>query len=268
MQANEAIEKLRDVAKAALAHHGIVLMTDPPLDAWKHHRVSERLHDALVATATIDPPGEAVGVEKEQQGNAIRPSAEPAGQRHADPEVERGLSDPLYTNAKMIVRANNRASISLVQRHLCIGYNRAARLLEAMEACKVVSHEGPAGARTVLAADLEEVPAAQPAAGHAKLAEGEREAFEAWQELPCRSGRSMEDAFKAGAAWQARGQQAGVTEGWRAELDRAAWMLDSYSKHLYELTPIDIEEHPYIPSIGECAEGLRAMLAAIPGEAK
>lgn len=56
----------------------------------------------------------------------------------------------------------------------------------------------------------EEIPAAQPAADHAKRAEGEREAFEAWQELPCKSGRSMEDAFKAGAAWQAGGQQAGA----------------------------------------------------------
>lgn len=42
-------------------------------------------------------------------------------------------------------------------------------------------------------------------------------------------------------------------------LERAAWMLDSYEKHLYDLTPINIEEHPYIPSISEAASELRAL---------
>lgn len=44
----------------------------------------------------------------------------------------RGKDDPLYEKASMIVRANRRASISLIQRHLRIGYNRAAWILEAM----------------------------------------------------------------------------------------------------------------------------------------
>jgi recombination associated protein RdgC len=42
-------------------------------------------------------------------------------------------TDPLYEQAVAVVRCNQRASISLVQRLLRIGYNRAARLLEAME---------------------------------------------------------------------------------------------------------------------------------------
>ena len=42
-------------------------------------------------------------------------------------------ADPLYDQAVEIVLKNRRASISLVQRHLRIGYNRAARLLEDME---------------------------------------------------------------------------------------------------------------------------------------
>ena len=42
-------------------------------------------------------------------------------------------SDPLYDQAVDIVLKNRRASISLVQRHLRIGYNRSARLIEAME---------------------------------------------------------------------------------------------------------------------------------------
>ncbi|MGC7556692.1 DNA translocase FtsK, partial [Pandoraea pneumonica] len=40
-----------------------------------------------------------------------------------------GESDPLYDQAVAVVLKQRRASISLVQRHLRIGYNRAARLL-------------------------------------------------------------------------------------------------------------------------------------------
>lgn len=59
------------------------------------------------------------------------------------------LVDPLYDEAVAIVRRHNKASISLVQRMLLIGYNRAARLLEAMEGTVVSVADGN-GIRTVL----------------------------------------------------------------------------------------------------------------------
>ncbi|PLZ01551.1 cell division protein FtsK [Burkholderia sp. WAC0059] len=60
-------------------------------------------------------------------------------------------SDPLYDQAVEVVIKNRRASISLVQRHLRIGYNRAARLLEQMEQSGLVSAMSSNGNREILA---------------------------------------------------------------------------------------------------------------------
>ena len=57
----------------------------------------------------------------------------------------------MFDQAVKIVTESRRASISSVQRHLRIGYNRAARLVEAMEAAGIVSPPEHNGDRTVLA---------------------------------------------------------------------------------------------------------------------
>ncbi|MFT7177286.1 MAG: S-DNA-T family DNA segregation ATPase FtsK/SpoIIIE, partial [Halioglobus sp.] len=60
-------------------------------------------------------------------------------------------SDVLYDEAVYYVCESRRASISSVQRKLRVGYNRAARLIEAMEAAGVVTEMGTNGQREVLA---------------------------------------------------------------------------------------------------------------------
>ena len=60
-------------------------------------------------------------------------------------------SDALYDEAVHYVTSSRRVSISSVQRKLRIGYNRAARLIEAMEAAGVVSEMASNGQREVLA---------------------------------------------------------------------------------------------------------------------
>jgi S-DNA-T family DNA segregation ATPase FtsK/SpoIIIE len=60
-------------------------------------------------------------------------------------------ADPMYDQAVEVVLKTRRPSISLVQRHLRIGYNRAARLIEAMEKAGLVSPMNGAGNREVLA---------------------------------------------------------------------------------------------------------------------
>jgi S-DNA-T family DNA segregation ATPase FtsK/SpoIIIE len=61
-----------------------------------------------------------------------------------------GEKDPMYDQAVEVVLKNRKASISLVQRHLKIGYNRAARMLEEMEKAGVVSSMSGSGQREIL----------------------------------------------------------------------------------------------------------------------
>jgi S-DNA-T family DNA segregation ATPase FtsK/SpoIIIE len=62
-----------------------------------------------------------------------------------------GELDPLYDEAVQIVTSTRRASISSLQRRMRIGYNRAARIIEDMEASGIVSSMNSAGNREVLA---------------------------------------------------------------------------------------------------------------------
>lgn len=67
------------------------------------------------------------------------------------PEETGGEQDPLYDKAVAWVTESRRASISSVQRQFRVGYNRAARLIEEMEAAGVVSAPEHNGQREVLA---------------------------------------------------------------------------------------------------------------------
>ena len=58
--------------------------------------------------------------------------------------------DPMYDQAVEVVLKNRKASISLVQRHLKIGYNRSARMLEDMEKSGLISAMSGSGQREIL----------------------------------------------------------------------------------------------------------------------
>lgn len=113
-----------------------------------------RVHGAFVSDEEVHrvvdhlkAQGEPNYVEGILEGGVMEEGADgaPAGEGGASPEA-----DPMYDQAVAVVLKNRRASISLVQRHLRIGYNRAARLLEQMEQSGLVSSMQTNGNRDIL----------------------------------------------------------------------------------------------------------------------
>jgi len=113
--------------------------------------VPTRVHGAFVSDAEVHRVVEALrrqGSPQYVEGLLEAPEAALEG---AAPGAAEGTeADPLYDQAVEIVLKQRRASISLVQRHLRIGYNRAARLLEQMEQAGMVSAMQANGNREII----------------------------------------------------------------------------------------------------------------------
>ncbi|VWC31160.1 cell division protein FtsK [Burkholderia lata] len=112
----------------------------------------QRVHGAFVADEEVHRVVEYLkqfGEPQYEEGILDGPAADGATQDlFGDaPDAE---ADPLYDEAVAFVVRTRRASISSVQRQLRIGYNRAARLVEQMEAAGLVSPMGVNGSREVL----------------------------------------------------------------------------------------------------------------------
>ena len=112
-----------------------------------------RVHGAFVSddevhrvVSFLKEHGEANYIEGILEGGTAEDDAAGIGGEHSTD----GEADALYDQAVAVVLKNRRASISLVQRHLRIGYNRAARLLEQMEKSGLVSPMQSNGNREIL----------------------------------------------------------------------------------------------------------------------
>lgn len=120
------------------------------LDARFALQVGElrRLWTILAASfkvSEVDPAAEAPQV-RQREPRTVQPSEDPRQQK-----LLGDAADPLTAEALNFVRESGKASISALQRHLKVGYNRAARLIEALEAAGAVSPpDRMTGGRTVL----------------------------------------------------------------------------------------------------------------------
>ncbi|OGP00760.1 MAG: cell division protein FtsK [Curvibacter sp. GWA2_64_110] len=111
-----------------------------------------RVHGAFVSddevhrvVSYLKAQGDPDYIEGVLEGGTVEGEDGPNGEGGAS-----GEKDPMYDQAVEIVLKNRKASISLVQRHLKIGYNRAARLVEDMEKAGLVSAMSSNGQREIL----------------------------------------------------------------------------------------------------------------------
>ena len=97
--------------------------------------------------------------EIEKINNSLRAQAEPeyvdeilnfADEKESNENQSQGDRDSLYQSALEIIRSEGKASTSFLQRKLQIGYNRAARIIDMMEADGIVSKANHVGKRDVL----------------------------------------------------------------------------------------------------------------------
>jgi S-DNA-T family DNA segregation ATPase FtsK/SpoIIIE len=112
--------------------------------------MSQRVHGAYVADQEVHKVVDYLkSLGRPEYVEGLLEGGEAEGGEPALGE-QSGENDPLYDQAVEIVLRTRRPSISLVQRHLRIGYNRAARLIEQMEQAGLVSSMQSNGNREVL----------------------------------------------------------------------------------------------------------------------
>ncbi len=111
-----------------------------------------RVHGAFVADDEVHRVVEHLKAQGEPNyiEGILEGGVAEGGEAGAGGEAPGGEADPMYDQAVAVVLKHRRASISLVQRHLRIGYNRAARLLEQMEQSGLVSAMQSNGNREIL----------------------------------------------------------------------------------------------------------------------
>jgi len=143
---------LDQMGAESLLGHGDMLYMGP-----SSRGIPERVHGAFVSDAEVHRVAEELkrGGEPEYiDGILDEGSAAGGGMAGALPgemSAGGGEADPLYDQAVRIVTETRKASISGVQRRLKVGYNRAARLVEDMEAAGIVGPLQTNGAREVIA---------------------------------------------------------------------------------------------------------------------
>ena len=110
-------------------------------------RILQRVHGAYVSDEEIK---NIVGyIKKNNEANYIESLLSSSTEESEVVDIESN-DDPLYSDAVSIVLETRKSSISFLQRKLRIGYNRAANLIDTMEAKGLLSAPQPNGTREIL----------------------------------------------------------------------------------------------------------------------
>jgi S-DNA-T family DNA segregation ATPase FtsK/SpoIIIE len=130
----------------ALLGHGDMLFL-PPGSGYP-----QRVHGAFVSDQEVHRVVEYLKQFGEPDYEEAVLAGPPVAEEASDTPAADGdaEADPLYDEAVAFVIRSRKSSISAVQRQLRVGYNRAARLVEQMEAAGVVSAMSSNGSRDVL----------------------------------------------------------------------------------------------------------------------
>ena len=110
-------------------------------------RILQRVHGAYISDEEIK---NIVGyIKKNNEANYIESLLSSSTEESEVVDIESN-DDPLYSDAVSIVLETRKSSISFLQRKLRIGYNRAANLIDTMEAKGLLSAPQPNGTREIL----------------------------------------------------------------------------------------------------------------------
>jgi S-DNA-T family DNA segregation ATPase FtsK/SpoIIIE len=136
----------------ALLGHGDMLFLQPgtalPVRVHGAFVSDQEVHRVVGKLKAAGPPSYVDEILEGPSAPIPGLPGEPVGGEEGGGDPEQ---DPLYDEAVRIVTESRKASISGVQRRLKIGYNRAARMIEAMEAAGLVGPLQSNGSREVLA---------------------------------------------------------------------------------------------------------------------
>jgi len=151
---------LDQMGAESLLGHGDMLYMPPgsgvPVRVHGAYVADEEVHKVVQYWRSVAEPQYVEGLLEGGSAESVDPGSAVGfgGLQHTLAEAGmEGEADPMYDQAVAVVLQHRRASISLVQRHLRIGYNRAARLLEQMEKSGLVSAMATNGNRDIMVPD-------------------------------------------------------------------------------------------------------------------
>lgn len=112
-----------------------------------------RVQCAFVDTPEVEAINEFIGSQRGYATAFLLPEYVGEGSAQEPGEVDLSKRDPMFEDAARVVVANQSGSTSLIQRRFSIGYNRAGRIIDQLEAAGIVGPFEGSKARQVLVAD-------------------------------------------------------------------------------------------------------------------